>query len=168
MSTQKLRTSDFEILIPPLRGAGAGERFKVSVPLKWDSELGEWLLTPEAHEIIETAKARRTGLLLPTQFKELRERYQFSQKQMGEVFQVGEKSWTRWESGKHRPSRSMNLLIRALYDAEISIDYLLERAGKPIREESSTAFTLHETHSPKRKHKSSVLRRGKPGARAGQ
>ena len=75
------------------------------------------------------------GLLLPGQFRELRERYDFTQKEMGELLQVGEKSWTRWESGKHRPSRSINLLIRALHEGKISVNYLLERAGKLKREE---------------------------------
>jgi hypothetical protein len=59
---------------------------------------------------------------------------------MGELFQVGEKSWTRWESGKHRPSRSINLLIRALYEGEISIGYLLKRAGKQPREVAAAAL----------------------------
>ena len=94
---------------------------------------------PEAHQIIEDTKARHMGLLLPAQFKELRRRYGYSQKEMGALFQVGEKSWTRWESGKHRPSRSINLAIRALYDGELSISYLLKRAGKPARPESEWA-----------------------------
>jgi DNA-binding XRE family transcriptional regulator len=72
------------------------------VPVRWDEELREWLMTAEAHEIIDSTKARLMGLLLPDQFKELRERYGYSQKEMGELFQVGEKSWTRWETGKHQ------------------------------------------------------------------
>jgi DNA-binding transcriptional regulator YiaG len=131
----KTKSKQFEVLVPNLDGAGVAERVKVSVPLKWDQELGEWLLTAEAHQTIENTKARHMGLLLPAQFKKLRERYHYSQRQMGELFQVGEKSWTRWESGKHRPSRSMNLLIRALYEGEISIHYLLQRAGHPPKEE---------------------------------
>jgi transcriptional regulator with XRE-family HTH domain len=107
-------------------------------------EVKEWLLTPEAHEAIEATKARLIGLLLPEQFKELRQRYRYSQKEMGELFQVGEKSWTRWESGKQRPSRSINLLIRALYEGQVSVNYLLKLAGKPPRQESEWALkTLH-------------------------
>jgi transcriptional regulator with XRE-family HTH domain len=79
------------------------------------------------------------GLLLPAQFKKLRERYDYSQRQMGELFQMGEKSWTRWESGKHRPSRSINLLIRALYEGEISINYLLKRAGNLPKQKEENA-----------------------------
>jgi DNA-binding transcriptional regulator YiaG len=131
----KTKNEEFEVVVPSLDGTGMAERVKVTVPLQWDEELGEWLLTPKAHEIIENTKARHMGLLLPAQLRELRERYDFTQKEMGELFQVGEKSWTRWESGKHRPSRSINLLIRALYEGEISVNYLLERAGKPRREE---------------------------------
>jgi len=130
----KTKNEEFEVLIPNLDGTAVAERVKINVPLRWDDELEEWLLTPEAHEKIENTKARRIGLLLPAQLKELRERYNYSQKEMGELFQIGEKSWTRWESGKHRPSRVINLTIRALYDGEISINYLLKRAGKPPRE----------------------------------
>src|SRR5260221_6281832 len=98
----RIENKEFEVVIPNLDGTAVAERVKVKVPLRWDGELEEWLLTPEAHEIIENTKARRIGLLLPAQLKELRKRYDYSQKEMGELFQVGEKSWTRWESGKHR------------------------------------------------------------------
>jgi transcriptional regulator with XRE-family HTH domain len=92
------------------------------------------------------------GLLLPAQFKELRDRYSFSQKEMSEIFQVGEKSWTRWESGRQRPSRSISLLVRALYEGEIAINYLLRRAGKPARQETESAYALRD-EPPKRKRK---------------
>jgi transcriptional regulator with XRE-family HTH domain len=135
-TNMKTKIEEFEVLIPNLEGTGIAERVKVPVTLEWDAEVKEWLLTPEAHQAIEETKARRIGLLLPAQMKELRERYDYTQKEMGDLFQVGEKSWTRWESGKHRPSRSINLLIRALYDGAVSINYLLKRAGKPVRAES--------------------------------
>src|SRR5258707_15459412 len=92
---------------------------------------------------------RHMGLLLPNQFKELRERYGYTQKEMGELFQVGEKSWTRWESGKHRPSRSISLLIRAVYEGELSLNYLLRRARKPLRERDEPAYALHEQRPKK-------------------
>ncbi|MDB6030640.1 MAG: transcriptional regulator, family [Verrucomicrobiales bacterium] len=125
----KTKNEEFEVLIPNLEGTGVAERVMVTIPLEWDEELKEWLLTAEAHDIIDNTKARCMGLLLPAQLKELRERHGYSQKEMGELFQVGEKSWTRWETGKQRPSRSINLLIRALYDKEISLNYLLKRAA---------------------------------------
>jgi DNA-binding transcriptional regulator YiaG len=127
----KTKTKNFEVLVPNLDGTGVAERVTVQIPLKWDDELEVWVLTPEAHQIIEDTKARHMGLLLPAQFRELRERYGFSQKEMGELFQAGEKSWTRWETGNQRPSRMVSLIIRALYEGAISINYLLQKAGKP-------------------------------------
>lgn len=135
-----IKNEEFEVLVPKADGTGIAKKVKVMVPVRWDDEVQAWLMTSEAHEIIDNTKARLIGLLLTAQFKELRERYHYTQKQMGELFQVGEKSWTRWESGKQRPSRSINLLIRALYEGEISINYLLKRAGKPVREEPDLAL----------------------------
>jgi DNA-binding transcriptional regulator YiaG len=143
----KTKYEDFEVCIPDLAGTGIAERLTVKIPLEWDEEVKQWLISAEANEIIENTKARLIGLLLPDQFKELRERYDFSQKEMGELFQVGEKSWTRWESGKHRPSRSMSLLVRAFYDGELSINYLLKRAGKTPRAETETALYLNDQPS---------------------
>lgn len=151
----KTKKEEFEVHVPKADGSGIAEKVKVMVPVRWDEELQDWLMTPEAHEIIDNTKARLIGLLLPKQLKELRERYDYTQQEMGELFQVGEKSWTRWESGKHRPSRSINLLIRALYENEISINYLLKRAGKPPREASEWlspefvgSFFSHSTKLP--------------------
>ena len=126
----KTKYEDFEVLIPNAEGTAVAERVKVKIPLRWDSGVEEWVLTPEAHELIDNTKARHMGLLLPEEFKALRKRLGYSQKEMGELFQAGDKSWTRWESGQHRPSRSLSLLIRAVYEGELSVDYLLERLGK--------------------------------------
>lgn len=136
MNAPKFETQQFEVSIPDLSGEGIAQVITIPIQVEWDEEVKEWLLTPDALRKIEDTKARHMGLLLPAQLKELRERYDYTQKEMGELFQVGEKSWTRWESGKHRPSRSINLLIRGLYEGEISINYLLKRAGKPPRPET--------------------------------
>ena len=149
----RTKIEEFEVLVPNIEGTGIAERVKVPITLQWDEEVKEWLLTPEAHEIIEDMQARHMGLLVPEQFKELRQRYGYSQREMGELFQVGEKSWTRWESGKQRPSRSISLLIRALYEGELSVNYLLRRLGRPPRRESEPAYVLHE-EQPKKKARS--------------
>jgi len=120
---------DFEVLIPSTDGHSVVEKITVSVPMILDEDLGEFLLTPEAHEIIENTKARYMGLLLPSQLLELRDRLNLTQNEIGRLLQIGEKSWSRWEGGKQRPSRSVNLLLRALYDGEISIEYLAHISG---------------------------------------
>ena len=58
----KTKLDDFEVLVPSLDNTGVVEKVKVQIPLCWDEDLQEWLLTPEAHEIIEDTKARRMGL----------------------------------------------------------------------------------------------------------
>lgn len=118
----------FKLHIPSADGASVARTVDIQVPARLDHDIGEWVLTEEAHELIENRKAEEIGLLSHEQLLELRTRHRLSQKQIGALFQVGEKSWCRWESGKHRPSRSINLLIRALYDGEISLNYLRQRA----------------------------------------
>jgi DNA-binding transcriptional regulator YiaG len=125
----KTTTQAFAIHIPDANGDSTERIVSIDVPVRWDEIIDEWVLTEEAHEMIDKRKAQELGLLSPVQLQELRERHRQNQKQMGALFQVGEKSWSRWESGKHRPTRSINLLIRALYDDEISINYLREKAG---------------------------------------
>jgi DNA-binding XRE family transcriptional regulator len=47
-----------------------------------------------------------------------------TQKELAELLQIGEKSWTRWETGREHPSRSINILICALNDGQIDLNYL--------------------------------------------
>lgn len=47
------------------------------------------------------------------------------------AFRIGEKTWSPWENGRNRPSRSINLLLRALDDGKITTDYLKAVATPP-------------------------------------
>lgn len=119
----------FDVSVPDVSGEGIDRLITIQIPMEWDAEIGEWLMTEEGSRLVEETKCRAMGLLTPGEMKSLRERLGFSQKQMGELFQVGAKSWTRWENGRYRPMRVIGLLIRALHDGAVSLDYLLERAG---------------------------------------
>jgi len=70
------------------------------------------------------------SLILPQQMKDLRERHGYSQREMGELFQVREEDWTQWETGNNWPGRNMSLLIRALYEEDISISYVLTKKSR--------------------------------------
>ena len=144
----KTTLQPFSIHIPDLAGETTERIVTIEVPVRWDEVIDEWVLTEEAHEMIERRKALEMGLLSPGQLLELRTRHGLNQMLMGALFQVGEKSWCRWESGKHRPTRSINLLIRALYDGELSIDYLRRRAGMAAAPaaESRQASYLRSIH----------------------
>jgi transcriptional regulator with XRE-family HTH domain len=67
------------------------------------------------------------GLMLPEAICHLREQLGVTQKRMAVLLQIGEKSFCRWETGRERPSRSMNLLLSALNDGRIDVAYLESR-----------------------------------------
>lgn len=123
----KKKLTGFTLQIPDAEGKIV-RRVKVKVPVEWDEAIGEWMMTPEALRMVEDAKAREMGIIMPDEMKALRKRFGLTQAQMGALFQVGGKSWTRWESGKYRPSRVISLLIRAVADGHLAFDYL---RGKP-------------------------------------
>ncbi len=103
-------------------------RVEVEVLLEWDESIGEWMMTPEALRKAEIAKAREMGIILPTEIKNLRARLNLTREEIGELLQVGEKIWNYWENGKYRPSRAISLLIRAVADGEISLEYLRKKS----------------------------------------
>ncbi len=120
----KTELQKFEVMIPAADGQRVADHVEIEIPVVWDEDLAQWLLTPEAHEQIEETKARYMGLLAPSQLRELRGCLGLTQKEISALLQLGEKTWTRWESGRERPSRSMNILLHALYDGRIDINYL--------------------------------------------
>ena len=120
----KTKTEPFEVLIPTPDGKQVAERVPIEVVHEWDEEIGEWLLSPESLKLIEDTKARHMGLLLPEELQALRERLDMTQSEIANLLEIGEKSWSRWESGRHRPSRSMNLLIKALDKGRLDVPFL--------------------------------------------
>jgi transcriptional regulator with XRE-family HTH domain len=69
-------------------------------------------------------------LLTPDQIRSLRERLGLTQREVSELLQIGEKTWTRWETGRDRPSRSINVLLCALNDGRIDVAYLRSLARR--------------------------------------
>ncbi len=122
MNTYK--TVPFDVQIPNLEGDGVAETISIDVQVYLDAETGEEVLTPESLQLIEKTQARHMGLISAGEIKQLRERLQLTQKQMSELIQAGEKSYTRWERGRARPSRSINVLLCALRDGRIDVNYL--------------------------------------------
>jgi DNA-binding transcriptional regulator YiaG len=120
----KTELRKFKVSVPTLDGAHVAEWVDIEIPMEWDEDVGEWLMTEEGLQQVEETKARYMGLLLPHELRALRERLDMTQAQIGELLQIGQKTWTRWETGKGRPSRSVNLLLKALHDRELSTEYL--------------------------------------------
>jgi len=137
----KKKLTDFTLQIPDAEGKIV-RRVKVKVPVEWDEAVGEWMMTPEALRMVEDAKAREMGIIMPDEMKSLRKRFGLTQAQMGALFQVGGKSWTRWESGKYRPSRVISLLIRAVAGGHLPLAYLRGEAGLRTTEIDGGAKTM--------------------------
>ena len=57
---RKFRVQDFEVSIPD-SDIGTIVDIRIDIPVEWDEELREWLLTPTAHRLIELT--RLTSLL---------------------------------------------------------------------------------------------------------
>lgn len=120
----KIEERDFKVSIPTVDGENIAELVQIRIPMEWDDELEEWMMTDGGLKQVEETKARHMGLMLPHEIKALREKLRLTQKEISDVLQIGEKTWSPWENGRMRPSRSMNLLLRALDDGKITVDYL--------------------------------------------
>jgi DNA-binding transcriptional regulator YiaG len=119
------RHAKVAVHIPNLNGDAIGQTYYVSVPVTLDPHTGEELLTEEAIETIEATKARYMGLLMPQEIKEMREQLGMTQQKISELVQAGDKSWTRWETGKARPSRMINVLLRLIYEGKVFLSDLI-------------------------------------------
>lgn len=117
-------TQSIPVAIPSMDGDSIAETIHVEVEAWQDAATGEVFLDGQARARLEAAKARHMGLLTPDQIRELRAHLKLTQREIADLLQIGEKSWSRWETGRERPSRSMNVLLNALYDGRIDIHYL--------------------------------------------
>jgi len=114
---------DFEVRIPSLEGDEIGQVYTIKVPARKAAD-GEYRLTGNALELIERAHDRYMGLMTPQEIKKLRTNLKFTQKEMSELIQAGEKSYTRWENGKVRMSRLVNIILCAMRDGYLPMTYL--------------------------------------------
>lgn len=118
---------EIPISIPSPDGSKVVEIVKIKVEALKDPQDGEIYLTSEAIRIIEKTKARYMGILLPTEIRELRGRLGMTQQGMSQLLRIGDKTYTRWENGRKRPSQSLNLLLTALWDGKLDVNDLIRR-----------------------------------------
>jgi DNA-binding transcriptional regulator YiaG len=113
--------TEMPVHIPTADGKKVAETIMVKVPALKDPVTGEVYLTGEALQILDKAKARRMGVLLPMEIKTLRNQLGLSQKEMSSLLEIGEKTYTRWETGRERPSHSLNRLLVALWEGRLNV-----------------------------------------------
>ena len=73
---------------------------------------GEQILSLELEHAIEKERYHRLGLLTPERIKEIRNCAGLTQTDMAQFLGVGEKAFTRWESGKSLQNKSNDNLLR--------------------------------------------------------
>jgi DNA-binding transcriptional regulator YiaG len=127
--------SEEEVRIPSPDGKSV-TTIKVKVPAWRDPNDGEIYLDGESIRILDDVKARHLGMLTSTEIKALRDRLGKTQKDLCRLLQIGEKTWTRWESGRERPLKSLNVLLCALRDGRLDLPYLESLADGPKGEKN--------------------------------
>jgi DNA-binding transcriptional regulator YiaG len=121
-----------QIPIPDAQGKEIVRTVETEVLAVYDETVGDYVLDGDALNQMERVKAREMGVLIPEQIKALRERLGLRQKDISELLQIGAKTWSRWENERERPSRSMNILLRALNDGRLDVPYLRGLQEKPF------------------------------------
>ncbi len=109
------------VCIPTADGKGVAETIMVEVDALKDPKDGEIYLNGTVLEELDRIKARHMGILLPAEIRALRERLGMTQKEMGDLLGVAEKSYSRWENGRERLSHSLNKMIAALWEGRLTV-----------------------------------------------
>lgn len=118
-----------KVRIPDGNG-GIREIMDVEVDAEFDETTGEYFLSDEAIRKIDRVKARLMGLLLPSEIKELRARFNKTQADMCAILGLGAKTWTRWETGAERPQTFYGKVLIALYEGRQTLEDFCAQRGK--------------------------------------
>jgi len=70
------------------------------------------IILPPLRQALDNESRKRRGLLTPREIKEVRERAGLSQSDMAELLGVGDRTYTRWETGRSIQNKSNDNLIR--------------------------------------------------------
>jgi len=122
-----------KVVIPTPDGKGVAYTINHEVDAWFDPETKENYLDGHAIDELDRLKSRYLGILTPEQILNLRNAIGATQSEMAALLQLGEKTWTRWETGKERPSRSINVLLLALCDGRLDVNYLRTLADPASR-----------------------------------
>jgi DNA-binding transcriptional regulator YiaG len=112
---------EMPVHIPTPDGKKVAETIMVKVPALKDPGTGDVYLGGEALRMLDKVKARRMGVLLPHEIKDLRGQFSLSQREMSALLGIGEKTCTRWETGRERPSQSLNRLLVAMWEGRLNL-----------------------------------------------
>ena len=111
---------------------------------KWEEceACGESLLSPELLEKLDKQRYARLGLLTPAEIRSIRENTGLTQFQIAEKLGIGEKTYTRWESGKSLQNKSSDNLIRLFAMNPMSFEQL-ESQRNPSKDDWLAGYLLN-------------------------
>ena len=121
-----------QVPIPAADGKGIARFIEVEVDAWRDPQSGEVYLDGEAIDLMDRVKVRHMGILTAEEIKALRHRLGLTQRELSKLLRIGEKTWTRWESGREHPSHAMNVMLRALSDGVLTPEYLRSQQSPQI------------------------------------
>lgn len=101
---------------------------------------GEITLDEHAMSIIEAARREALGLLSPEQIRAFRTSLQKTQGAMSALLGIGEKTYTRWESGAFIQSEASDRYLRLLMENNENL-ILLQRIANAKKEKLESART---------------------------
>ena len=125
MSKQEnLQTTKYTVMAPASGDRAPEAIAEIDVKYFIDED-GDEILTPESLRQIDEIRARHHGILSPEDIRNLREQdLKLTQSELSDLIGCGKKSLSRWENGKGRPSPIVNLVLRALKDRALDVNYL--------------------------------------------
>lgn len=82
------------------------------------------IMTTDALEHYERVQVNYMGILSRSEIYAIRQGLGLSQKEFTSLLQLGAKTLSRWENGHWKPTRVMNLLLKAIRDGLITPEYL--------------------------------------------
>lgn len=132
---------DEPVYITTVDGKAVAETIMVKVEAMRDPETGEIYLDGKAVEQLDNAKARYMGVLLPTEIKALRLRLGLTQQEFSDLLGIGDRTCSRWENGRERPSQSLNKLLIALAEGRLNLGDLYAMKS-PIFDWRQVAFSV--------------------------
>lgn len=119
---------------------------------------GEKILSSDLDIKLEKERYKRLGLLTPEEIINVRKRAGLSQNEIAKILGVGEKTYTRWESGQSLQNKSSDNLIR-LVDMNADLFVQLEAERSPERNEQIKEY-VNSLQNLKGKNESAVAAHG--------
>ncbi len=95
-----------------------------NVPVEKCDACGEVFSGPAAAKVRHEAICRAAGLLAPSEIKEIRERFGWTQQHLADLTAFGIATVSRWERGRLLQNRSNNKVLVALRDCPPFREYL--------------------------------------------